>query len=278
MKKVTVIIPAYNAENYINRMLQSILNQTYKNVECIVVNDGSTDKTLEILNDYINKFKNVGKELVILNQKNKGQAAAINFGLKRVTGEYFIWADSDDFFQLNAFEILVKALEENNCDFVRANAIYRKEDNIDKILTIKKQKDFNQTSLLYDYLNYREERIPTYIGIMLTRFDYFKTKNKGLDIIENRVGQNLQLILPIVYRGKAFCLNKEVYNYVIRDNSHSRQKRNVKERIVRMYQGQKLRIKTIRKIANRRDKIILSLLIRYRFFYRVIRLIINVIK
>src|SRR5699024_8205761 len=107
--------------------------------------------------------------------------------------------------------------------------IYRKEEDIDKILTIKKQKDFSQTSLLYDYLNYREERIPTYIGIILTRFDYFKAKNKGLDIEESRVGQNLQLILPIAYKGKAFCLDKEVYNYVIREDSHSRQKRNIKE-------------------------------------------------
>ena len=173
------------------------------------------------------------------------------------------------------FEVLVNAIEKNDCDFVRANTIYRDEDSVNNILFIKKQKDFKQTSLLYDYLNYREERIPSYIGVILTRFDYFKLKNRGTDIEVSRVGQNLQLILPIIYKGKGFCLDREVYNYVIRKESHSRQKRNLKERIIRMYNGKKLREKVIKKIADKDDKLKLLFLIKYVFWKRIIKLFIK---
>lgn len=253
-KKVSVVLPAYNAQQYIGRMLDSIYNQTYNNIECIVVNDGSTDGTEKILEQYINIFKKKGMILKILRQENKGQAAAMNLGLKQITGEYFIWADSDDFFELDAFEIMVDCLEKNkDIDLVRGNAICRLENNIGKVYEIRKQKDLEQQNILDDYIKYKEERIPTYIGIIMTRFEYFKKKNKGLDINESRVGQNLQLIIPITYHAKAYCLDKEVYNYVIRVDSHSRAKRTKMQKIQRMRDARDLRIETINKIMKKED-------------------------
>lgn len=271
-KAVSIILPAYNAEKYIGRMLNSINNQTYHDIECIVVNDGSTDHTKEILEEYKEKFEKNKKILKILEQENKGQAAAINLALKHVTGEYFIWADSDDFFELDAFEIMVNSLEKNkDIDFVRCNAIVRLENDVEKVHNIRKQRDFKQQNILDDYIYYREDRIPTYIGIIMTRFEYFKKKNKGLDINENRVGQNLQLIIPIVYNAKALCLDKEVYNYVIRMDSHSRTKRTKKEKIQRMYNARNLRIETINKVMEKEDIKKYTKIINRMFSKRVIK-------
>ena len=271
-KTVSVIIPAYNAEQHLGRMLDSINNQTYHDIECIVVNDGSIDGTRKILEQYKEKFDKNKKILKIFEQENKGQASAINLGLKQVTGEYFIWADADDFFELDAFETMVNSLEVNkNIDFIRCNAIVRLENDVEKVHSIRKQKDFNQQNILDDYIQYREEKIPTYIGIIMTRFEYFKKKNKGLDINENRVGQNLQLIIPITYKAKGLCLDKEVYNYVIRMDSHSRAKRTKKEKIKRMYNARNLRIETINKVMEEEDIKKYSKIINRMFYKRILK-------
>ena len=268
-KTVSIVIPAYNAEEYIERMLNSILNQTYNEIECIIVNDGSTDNTRKILKRYEEIFIQKQKVLKIIEQENGGQAAAVNNGLKYVTGEYFIWADSDDFFEPNAFECMVRYLENNkDVDLVRVNAIIRMEENIKEIYQIRKQKKFGKYSILDDYIMYREETIPCYIGIIMTRFEYFKKKNKGLDISQSRVGQNLQLIIPITYNAIAGCLDKDLYNYIIRKNSHSREKRNKIQKLKRMSDARKLRLDTINKVMGENDKKKYVKIVNKKFYER----------
>jgi len=253
-QKVSVIIPAYNSEKYVSRMLESVLNQTYSNVECIIIDDGSTDNTYKIIQQYKEKFDKKGKVLKLLNQENKGQAAALNLGLKQVTGEYLIWADSDDYFELDAFEAMVDSLDKNkDRDLVRANAVTRLEDNIKEIYEKREQKDYTQKNILDDYIIAKQDKIPTYIGIIMTRFSYFKEKNKGIEIDESRVGQNLQMIIPITYNAKAYCLNKIVYNYIIREDSHSRTKKTTIQGIKKMLNSQKLRIRIIKKVMEKQD-------------------------
>ena len=253
-QKVSVIIPAYNSEKYVSRMLESVLNQTYSNVECIIIDDGSTDNTYKIIQQYKEKFDKKGKVLKLLNQENKGQAAALNLGLKQVTGEYLIWADSDDYFELDAFEAMVDSLDKNkDRDLVRANAVTRLEDNIKEIYEKREQKDYTQKNILDDYIIAKQDKIPTYTGIIMTRFSYFKEKNKGIEIDESRVGQNLQMIIPITYNAKAYCLNKIVYNYIIREDSHSRTKKTTIQGIKKMLNSQKLRIRIIKKVMEKQD-------------------------
>ncbi len=93
MTKVSFIIPCYNIENYISFCLDSVINQDYKNIEIICVNDGSTDKTEQILRSY-QKFDN---RIKVINQENKGQAAARNLGLEHVSGDYLHFLDGDDY-------------------------------------------------------------------------------------------------------------------------------------------------------------------------------------
>ena len=101
MVKVSVIIPVYNVENYLAECLDSIVNQTLKDIEIICINDGSTDNSLEILETYAqsdDRFK-------IFNQENQGQGVARNHGIKLSQGEYIYFMDADDYLELNALEV-----------------------------------------------------------------------------------------------------------------------------------------------------------------------------
>lgn len=118
MKKISLIIPCYNSSKTLNRCLDSVLAQTYENLEIICINDGSKDNTLEILKEYQTKCNN----LIIIDKPNAGQSAGRNDGMKLATGEYIEFLDSDDNFVCNdVLEQNVRLLEENNVDVVIFN-------------------------------------------------------------------------------------------------------------------------------------------------------------
>ncbi len=106
---VSIIIPVYNVARYLDDCLKSVLKQTYTNLEIIVVDDGSTDKSLEICHSYAAKDKRVK----VLHQENAGVSAARNVGLSIMTGKYVLFIDSDDRIEQNMVEILVNEIEEN---------------------------------------------------------------------------------------------------------------------------------------------------------------------
>lgn len=110
MFKVSVIVPVYNTEKYIERCLESILNQTYKEIEIIVVNDGSTDNSQEIINLYVKKYENV-KSVI---QENSRQGAARNNGIKLASGEFIMFVDSDDYIFEDSIETLINIISNNN--------------------------------------------------------------------------------------------------------------------------------------------------------------------
>ncbi len=112
--KVSVIVPIYNVENYLKACLESLVNQTLKEIEIICINDGSTDKSFGILKEYQKK----DKRIKVINQKNQGRSAARNAGLKEVKSDYVMFCDADDRFSLTACEDMVRAIEKNNVDVV----------------------------------------------------------------------------------------------------------------------------------------------------------------
>lgn len=105
-KLVSVIIPAYNIEDYIGRCLDSIISQTYKNLEIIVVDDGSRDRTGEILDDYVKK----DPRMKVVHKKNGGVSSARNTGIDIAEGDYIGFVDGDDRIDPKLFETLVKLL------------------------------------------------------------------------------------------------------------------------------------------------------------------------
>ena len=111
-EKISVIVPVYNAEKYLEKCINSILNQTYSNLEIILVNDGSKDKSLELME----KFKNQDDRIFIINKENAGVSSARNRGIEVASGKYVIFIDADDYIEKNMFEVLKDDLFKNNVD------------------------------------------------------------------------------------------------------------------------------------------------------------------
>ena len=102
MVKISVILPVYNAEEYLEECLESIANQSFKDIEIICVNDGSTDASLDVLE----KRQKHDSRISIITRENKGAGAARNVGLEHASGDYIYFMDSDDYLELTAFEEL----------------------------------------------------------------------------------------------------------------------------------------------------------------------------
>jgi glycosyltransferase involved in cell wall biosynthesis len=103
--KVSIITPVFNSEKYVAETIQSILNQTHKNIELIIVNDGSTDKSEEIIHSFTDE------RILYFKQENKGQVAASNFGLSKATGNYIKFFDADDIMNTSHIEIQLKKID-----------------------------------------------------------------------------------------------------------------------------------------------------------------------
>ena len=114
-KLLSVIIPAYNTAKFLNKCVDSVVNQTYKNIEIIIVDDGSSDSTPQICDELANKYNNIK----IIHQENKGSNIARHNGFNASRGEYIAFVDSDDYIDLNAYAKAIQVLEENDCDMVQ---------------------------------------------------------------------------------------------------------------------------------------------------------------
>lgn len=249
MKKnlVTVMTPCYNGEKYIKTFMDSILKQTYPEIEVIIIDDGSTDKTEEIVKSYEGPMKARNITLKYSKQKNQGQAVAANKGLKQVEGEFLVWPDSDDYYEENAIENMANFLKQHeDYNAVRAEVAFRKEGEEKEIVEIRKSKNPENTDLFLNYI--QEEDTYCFTGMMMIRVEHFFQVNKGKEIYQNRAGQNWQIILPSVYHSKTGYIDKVVYNVVMRSNSHSRRKESMKDVLLRMQNHRKILKRTVEKI------------------------------
>ena len=146
MDKISVIIPVYNVEKYLRRCLDSIINQTYKNLEIICIDDGSPDNSINVLIEYSNR----DNRILIKRQKNMGLSEARNTGIKISTGKYLIFVDSDDWLPLDAIELLCKKIEKENSDVVIGGRITISDSKKENF--IPTAKDINFT--FEEYLEY----------------------------------------------------------------------------------------------------------------------------
>lgn len=156
-EKISLIVPVYNVEKYLEKCVNSILKQTYKNLEIILVDDGSRDKSAEICD----KLKKVDNRIIVVHKTNGGLSDARNAGIEIATGNYLGFIDSDDYIQNDMYEYLYKLIKENNgdisiCDY---KIIYEDEDfhvekKINKIQTYTKidaMKELLKKNQIQDY-------------------------------------------------------------------------------------------------------------------------------
>ena len=123
MAKVSIIIPTYNVEEYLEECMDSVVRQTLQDIEIICINDGSTDGSLEILKRYAQN----DKRIIIVDKENGGYGIGMNIGLDKATGEYIGIVEPDDFVPLNMYEDLYNIAEKENLDFVKADFTALKE-------------------------------------------------------------------------------------------------------------------------------------------------------
>lgn len=128
MVKISIIIPVYNVENYIERCIDSVLNQTISDFEVIIINDGSTDKSGQICDEYMKK----DKRIKVYHIENSGASRARNIGIKKSNGKYIAFIDSDDYIKENMYENLVNIADKENLDVVICN--YNTVDKIGNII------------------------------------------------------------------------------------------------------------------------------------------------
>ena len=124
MIKVSVIVPVYNVEDYLEKCLDSLVNQTLKDIEIIVINDGSPDNSQKIIDKYAKKYKNIEA----FTKENGGLSDARNFGIKKAKGEYIAFLDSDDYVLEDMYEKMYKKAKSGNFDMVVCDLNYIYED------------------------------------------------------------------------------------------------------------------------------------------------------
>lgn len=224
MKKlVSIITFCFNGESFVGRYLDSVLSQTYPNIELILVNDGSHDNTEKIVLSYKQKFIERGFDFIYKFQQNAGQATALNTGLKIFKGDYLTWPDSDDFLDSQSIEKKVVFLEDNiQYGFVRSDAYVYNEKNLNNPTVYISGKKDNRFSdkILNDLIL---EKTFCSSGCYMVRSNIFLDVNPQKQIYssDKSTSQNFQMLLPLAHKFKCGYIDEPLYNIVVRQKSYS---------------------------------------------------------
>jgi glycosyltransferase involved in cell wall biosynthesis len=219
--KVTIITPIYNGERFIDQYISSLLQQTYNNVELIIVNDGSTDRTLDLCEKKKVLLEQKGWKIQILSQANKGAASAVNTALKKVSGDYIMLFDVDDILMPDNISSKALFLDMHpEYGMVRNNGYMVFEDDLNNtnIPLVKNDKE-KQNEWIFDDLVYAYTN--NWPGTFMVRFSFFHSLHPDLEIYTSQYGQNLQLMLSVAWFYKTGFIDSYLTKYIIYKRSHS---------------------------------------------------------
>ena len=200
MEKVSIIIPVYNIEKYVAKCLDSVTNQSYPNLEIIIVDDGSTDNSLKICKEYQKK----DKRIKIIHQENKGLSGARNRGFKESTGDFIWFVDGDDYIEYNSLEVIKSYLKKN--DIIVFNY---KKINGKKELKIKNKKNDENINIRY------------MLSCVTAWNKVFKREIlEGESFPEGYIYEDIYLIPSLGLKtSKIIFIDEYLYNYVNREHS-----------------------------------------------------------
>ncbi len=222
--KISVIIPVYNVEAYLRQCLDSVISQTYKNLEIIIVDDWSTDNSWEICDEYAKK----DKRIKIIHQENKGLSAARNIWLKMATWKYIWYIDSDDYVELDMYEKLYKIIEKTGLDMAISNRYIWQKDWSRIVNTNFPNKEIITSDEALEYF---------YDSLYVRNKLYRKDIIKGLDFVETRA-QDVIYNFDIIKRIKRIaCLNECKNYYRYNPNSIVHTKKFKKNRLIFIKDG-----------------------------------------
>ncbi|MBD5405384.1 glycosyltransferase [bacterium] len=219
--KVSCITPCFNGASYLHNYINGMLSQTYKNVELIFVNDGSTDNTEDIILSYEDKFKEKGWDFIYIKKENGGQASAINKGLKIFTGDYLCWIDSDDIILPTFFEEMSSFLKNNaEYDFVSAEVEHVLENTLKVIYVQRRDYSRSDKDIFWDNVSHLDS-VNVHSTFLMVKSKAFLKINPNRSILEDVKTQIPQLALPLFYFCKCGYIKKVLAKYVVRADSDS---------------------------------------------------------
>lgn len=216
MPKVSVIVPIYNAEKYMEKCIDSILNQTLNDIEVILINDGSTDNSLEIAKRYEKR----DKRIIVIDQNNSGPSAARNNGIKIATGKYIGFVDSDDYIENTMYEKLFEIADKNKVNVAMCN--------YNEIFLYDNKKQVVKSNLKNDTVYYKEEILSEIISTFSGNKNYgfyslwnkvysrewLSNSNITLDINRDH-GEDWWFNINVFSKIDSFiCIDDYLYNYV----------------------------------------------------------------
>lgn len=221
---ISIIIPVYNAKKFLNKSIESVINQSYKNIELILVNDGSTDNSEKICN----KYALADKRIKVISQKNSGPAAARNTGIRHATGDFIFFLDADDFIEKNTMEILIAKYNQYKPDLVMTN--FSKLENNGEIVKQKVSfhpdngpfehqiKELSKTDIVNyvrHFLKYPSNHLVSYCWARLYKLSIIKDNN----IFAN---ENMRLFEDFVFNldylkhtNKILFVNESLHTYTM---------------------------------------------------------------
>ena len=242
---VSIVTPCYNGEKYLGRFLNSVLNQTYQNIELILINDGSTDSTQKIIDEFKPVFEQKNISFITEYQANAGQASALNRGLKLFKGDYLTCVDSDDELMPQFIEKkLEHMLKNSECAFCYGKAIAVDADNPEIVLNVVEQRT-EKADFFEDIIFVRNVFFSGY----MFRTDVFDEIIPGREIYSGQGGQNAQLLLPFAwYYGEPDYVADSVYKYFFHNDSHSHSQNTGKKIINQWNNYQRILLATIKNI------------------------------
>ena len=181
MKKISVIVPVYNSKKELNKCIESISNQTYKNLEIICIDDGSTDGSGHILDALAQN----DERIKVVHKTNKGESNARNIGLKMATGEYIAFCDCDDWIDKEMYEVLAKIIETEKVDLAASSWYKESDDNTQLIQNnLPICEDIITRDKLLKYLYMRDSyRGFAYMWNKLYKRELFEKQNNRLCIL-----------------------------------------------------------------------------------------------
>lgn len=203
-KKVSLVIPVYNAENYLDRCIDSIISQTYKNIEVIFIDDGSKDNSWEILKSYKLRYPDV---IYSYHQENMGVSKTRNKGIQLATGDYIMFMDNDDYIDSNYIEVFVSEIRKKDYDLVIGG--YRRPNDQGKVI--------EEVALLdKEYSKYKI--VAAWAKIY--RLDYIKRNN--IEFLDSNIGEDIHFtIQAVALTNKIKIIDYIGYNWYYNEKSVS---------------------------------------------------------
>lgn len=241
MPKVSIIVPVYGVEQYIERCARSLFEQTLADLEYLFIDDCTPDKSIEILKQVLEEYPQRKNQVVIHRMEhNSGQAKVREWGMRNATGEYVIHCDSDDWVDIHMYEEMYKKVKEKNADVVLCD--YYESDGVSK----KLMNDFLPNKVEDTMSSTLLKKTRSVLWNKLVRRSIYK--NNIMYPVANNA-EDYTLLVQIVYYSKSFVyLNKPLYFYYYNTNSLTRLK--TKENIINIFNQSMLNIRIVENFLN----------------------------